>query len=397
MVRSGKRSLGSKNVATGEQQHRISDVFKRISCVFAIGKQKNAMPLSFPFARRVKSTHIDPEKCDRVVVFSTNWIGDAVMTTPALAAVRSTFSNADITLVTNAMVAELFRHHPHVDRTLVYDKKATHRGISGFFRFCRKIRRQKHDLAILFQNAFEAALIPFLGGVSRRAGYRTDARGLLLSHGVPVGKMVRRLHHTSYYLNMLKHLDIGGGDGSLHLAVTERERMAARRRLGPGSFMAINAGASYGSAKRWYPERFAMVGDRLAEEYGVRILLTGGAGERKIGEDIAAAMRSRPVNLIGKTTVRQMMAVISQCRLMVTNDSGPMHVAAALGVPIVAIFGSTDHRTTSPLSARSYIVRKKVSCAPCLLRRCPIDHRCMERITVSDVLEGVARLMGALP
>jgi heptosyltransferase-2 len=343
--------------------------------------------------RPLKVNTIKSEKINRLLIFSTNWIGDAVMTTPALAAVRSTFFRAEITLVGNPTMAELFRHHPHLDTILVYDKKAQHRGIAGFARFSRQLRRQKFDLAIFFQNAFKAALTAKLAGVPLRAGYRTDGRGPLLSHAVSVGEMERRLHHTCYYLTMLKKLGIGGGDGLLALAVTEKERAEARRRLGAGNFMAINPGASYGAAKRWIPKRFALVGDRLAEEYGVRVVLTGGTGEKKIGQDIAEAMNSRPLNLIGLTTVRQMMAVISQCRLLVTNDSGPMHVAAALGVPIVAVFGPTDPQTTSPLSDRSCIVRKEVACAPCLLRRCPIDHRCMQRIAVADVMDGVAMLM----
>lgn len=158
--------------------------------------------------------------------------------------------------------------------------------------------------------------------------------------------------------------------------------------------MAINPGAAYGSAKRWFPERFAETADALAAEYGVNIVLTGGPGEKEIGQDIASAMSSKPLNLIGQTSVRQLMAVLASVRLLVSNDSGPMHVGAAFGVPIVAVFGPTDHTTTSPKADICRIIRKATDCAPCLLRQCPTDHRCMKAITAKDVLAGARDLLG---
>jgi heptosyltransferase-2 len=314
------------------------------------------------------------------------------MTTPAMGAIRAAFPQAEIVVAANPLVAELFRHHPYCDRVLVFDKQAAHRGVRGLWRFAAELRRERFDAAILLQNAVEAAVLAAAAGIPRRVGYRTDGRGLLLTHGVPVGATERRLHHTRYYLEMLRALGIGGGDGSLRLECTAGELAWARQQLGPGAHVAINPGAAYGSAKRWLPERFAAVADRLADEYGVRILLTGGPGEVEIGRDIAAAMRSPALNLVGKTSVRQMMALLSLCRLMVTNDSGPMHVAAAFGVPIVAVFGPTDHTTTSPLADTCRIIRKEADCAPCLLRQCPTDHRCMTAITAGDVLEGARAL-----
>jgi heptosyltransferase-2 len=335
---------------------------------------------------------LDRNHVNRICLRATNWIGDAVMTTPAMGALRSSFPAAEIVVVANPLVAELFRYHPYCDRVLVFDKKGAHRGLTGLLRFCGMLRRERFDLAILLQNAAEAAVMAFLAGVPRRAGFGTDGRRLLLTHAVAVGEAERRLHHTRYYLRMLEGLGIRGGDGSLRLACTDDELGWARQLLGEGMSVAINPGAAYGSAKRWYPERFAEVGNRLAAEYGARIVLTGGPAEMEIGRDIAAAMPVAPLNLIGKTSVRQMMAVLSLCHLVVTNDSGPMHVAAAFGVPIVAIFGPTDHTTTSPLAENCRIIRKEVDCAPCLLRQCPTDHRCMEAIGVEDVMVGVREL-----
>jgi lipopolysaccharide heptosyltransferase II len=324
------------------------------------------------------------------MIRSTNWIGDAVMTTPAMGVLRHYFPAAEIVVVANPLVAQLFTHHPYCDRVLVYDKKEKHQGVCGLFGFVGELRRERFDLGILLQNAVEAALLAVLGGIPRRAGYRTDGRGLLLSHGVPIGAGEKRLHHTAYYVRMLERIGVTGEAGRLLLQCSDEEKAKARSLLGAEAWVAINPGAAYGSAKRWVPERFAEVGDRLAETFGVKILLTGGPGEMAIGRDIEQAMNCRPLNMIGKTGVRDLMALLSGCRLMITNDSGPMHVAAAFGVPLVAVFGPTDHTTTSPLSDSARIVRKEIDCAPCLLRQCPTDHRCMEAIGVEDVV-AVAR------
>ncbi len=314
------------------------------------------------------------------------------MTTPAMGRVRASFPHAEIAVAANPMVAELLRHHPDCDRLLVYDKRGVHHGFRGLLRFCGEIRKERFDLAILFQNAIEAAIMTTLAGIPRRAGYNTDCRGFLLTHKVRGWRRARRSHHTDYYLNMLAGLGLEGGNRRLHLRCTEAELAWARERLANDTWVAINPGATYGSAKRWFPERFAVVADTIAAEFSSRILIVGGPNEGSIAEEVAANMRKQPLNLAGKTSVRQLMALLSQCRLLVTNDSGPMHVAAAFGVPIVAIFGSTDHTTTSPLAPSCRIVRKPTDCAPCLKTECPTDHRCMTAISAEDVVEA-ARLL----
>lgn len=326
------------------------------------------------------------------MVRSTNWIGDAVMTTPALGAIRSAFSKAEIVLVANPVVAELFTPHPYCDRVIVFDKKGPHSGIGGLVRFSRGLAREGFDLAILLQNAIEAAIIARLAGIKIRAGYRTDGRGLLLTHPVVINDNVHRLHHTEYYLNMVESLGIPRGDGRLRLQCTDEEKEWAAGILGNGRWAAINPGAAYGSAKRWYPDRFAGVADRLHSDFGYKILLVGGPGETAIGSEIEAAIQSSSLNLIGKTSVRQMAALLSAMELVVTNDSGPMHVAAAFDRPLVALFGPTDHTTTSPSCSRYKIVREDTECAPCLKRQCPTDHRCMAEISVEDVLRAVSDL-----
>jgi heptosyltransferase II len=329
----------------------------------------------------------------KIFIRSTNWIGDAVMTTPAMGRVRAAFPRAEIVIAANPTVAELLGHHPCCDRLLVYDKKGRHRGPGGLMRFCAQVRKEKFELAFLFQNAIEAAIMATLARIPMRAGYTTDCRGLLLTHRVRGWRRTRRLHHTDYYLNMLEGLGILGGNGHLQLHCQDAELLWAREQLGERPWVAVNPGATFGSAKRWLPERFAAVADKVAEESSMRILLIGGPNEGWIAEEVAANMQTQPLNLAGKTSVRQLMALLSQCRLLITNDSGPMHVAAAFGVPIVAIFGSTDHTTTSPLSPSCRIVRKPTECAPCLKTECPTDHRCMTAVSVLDVLDAVQTLL----
>lgn len=329
------------------------------------------------------------------MVRSTNWIGDAVMTAPALRAVRESFPEAQITVVANPLVARLFEFHPDCDRVMIFDKKGAHNGLAGFWAFCKALRRERFDLAILFQNAIEAGFMAALSGIPRRMGYVTDGRRFLLNYPVAIGDAEQHLHHTDYYLAMLKQYGIEASEKVQRLVLRPEEESWAQSVLPAGPIAAINPGAAYGSAKRWIPERFAAVGDFLQEAYGMTVVLTGGPGEAEIGADIAQAMQVKPLNFIGKTDVRQMMALLAASDLVVTNDSGPMHVAAAFDVPLVAIFGPTDHTTTSPFVERWRMVRQPVDCSPCLLRQCPTDHRCMQRVTAEHVQDAIRDLLGA--
>ncbi|MEN6441331.1 MAG: lipopolysaccharide heptosyltransferase II [Syntrophobacter sp.] len=337
---------------------------------------------------------LDTGNIGKILVRSTNWIGDAVMTTPALGALKAAFPHAEIVLAANPIVSELLALHPCCDRVIVYDKKGPHRGVRGLLRFSRSLAEERFDLAILLQHAIEAAIMAVLARIGRRAGFGTDGRRLLLTHCVPMNGAIRRLHHARRDLYLLERLGIPTVDNGLSLVCSDREKAWARQVLGADGWVAINPGAAFGSAKRWYPERFAAVADALAAKYGFRVLLVGGAGEMRIGAQIEETMHSSPLNLTGKTSVRQLMSLLEAMDLVVTNDSGPMHIAAAFDRPIVALFGPTDHHTTSPVCSRHGIVRKETECAPCLKRICPSDHRCMSNIAVEDVLEEAARLLG---
>jgi lipopolysaccharide heptosyltransferase II len=331
------------------------------------------------------------ESVRRIVVRGPNWIGDAVMSEPALSALRRLFPQAELTLLVKPAVAELFKGHPDVSRILVYDDRGQHAGLTGKWRLANELRRGRFDLAILFQNAFEAALLAFLAGIPRRYGYATDGRRLLLSDPVPRPGRTVITHQVHYYLEMLRPLGCEEGAKSPRLVLFREEEAAMAKRLaesGVGSsesLIGLNPGSTYGGAKRWLPERFAETADRLAGQSGAKVLIVGARGEETLARAIAEKIQARTVVLSGQTSVRELMAAVKRCSVFVTNDTGPMHIAAAFGVPVVAVFGPTDWRTTAPFGAGHTLVRQPVDCSPCLLRECPIDHRCMTRVTVDEV------------
>jgi heptosyltransferase-2 len=321
-----------------------------------------------------------------------------------LAAVREGFPDARIVLLARPLVAELFRHHPDVDEVMVYELPGRHEGALGRLRLGGELRRRGFDGALLLQNAFDAALIAFLGRIPERAGYPTDGRRILLTLPVPLTPGIFERHEVEYYLCLLDGLGIPRPvPAVLKLAVTEKEREAMAERLASlgidrgAPIVAINPGATYGSAKRWYPERFAAVADSLAEEWGARVVVVGSAAEAPLAGEIEAAARRGVANMAGKTTVREMMAFLSLSSFIVANDSGPMHIGAALGVPLVAIFGPTDWRRTSPWTDRARVVRVDVDCSPCRLRTCDRAHECMLGVTPEMVVDAARQLLPGGP
>ncbi len=257
----------------------------------------------------------------------------------------------------------------------------------------QQLRREKFDLAVLLQKASGAAFLAVLAGIPRRFGFSSDGRKLLMTHSIPFDQEIWSMHRVHQYRRLFGTFGINGGSQKLCLAVNPQEKIWANDRLQGGRWLAINPGAAFGSAKRWIPERFADVADQLHKLYGFSVVLTGGPAEIEIGQAIEQAMIHQPLNLIGKTSIREMLAVIDRCDLMVSNDSGPMHVSAALDTPVVAIFGPTDHTKTHPWCDHFKVVRHPVDCAPCMLKVCPIDHPCMDGVTAGIVVDACQELM----
>jgi heptosyltransferase-2 len=325
----------------------------------------------------------------RILVRAPNWLGDAVLSLPAVRDLRRNFPGARLEVLARPWVAPLYGAVREVDAV------RESRGVGAD----AEAVRGAFDAAVLLPNSFASAFALWRAAIPERWGYATDLRGALLTRRPRVPAEVRGRSQVYYYRAMLAGagLDVSPeADASLRCP----DDWAARgeERLGGGGppWIGLNPGAFFGPAKRWLPARYAAAGDLLARHMGARVAILGGEGERALGGAIAAGMRAPVRMLCGETTLPELVGVLSRLRLLVTNDSGPMHVAAALGVPLVAVFGPTDWRETAPVGRRHRLVREPVHCSPCLLRECPIDHRCMKRISVDRVVGEAQALLAEL-
>ncbi|MBW1703767.1 MAG: lipopolysaccharide heptosyltransferase II [Deltaproteobacteria bacterium] len=335
---------------------------------------------------------IDKSKVSRIMVRATNWVGDAIMTLPALEALRENFPDSSITVLGKPWMLPLLENHPAVDRVITLRKEGRYLAdLVEVIRVIREIRKQKFDLAVLFQNAFEAAFLAYLGGAEFRLGYNTDGRGFLLSHGIIRNDEILKVHQVEYYLIILRAMSWNAASRDPSLYVDKKYIEDARRLMDSNGIkkddflIGLSPGAIFGEAKRWPSKRFARIGDWAVERWGARVVVMGSEKEMDICRGLSDFMANRPINLCGRTSLGEAMGVISQCRFFVTNDSGLMHMAAALNVPTVAVFGSTDPVATGPRGPNTRIVKHDIECAPCLKPTCPEDFRCMLSIEPEEV------------
>jgi heptosyltransferase-2 len=340
----------------------------------------------------------------RILIRATNWLGDAVMSLPALHALRDRFPGAHLAVHALPWVADLYARETFLDQVIPY---AARRGASdwmGRWRAARQLRAGRFDCAILLPNSFDSALVAWLAGIPRRIGYNRDGRGLLLTDAIPPprpGEIPR--HESYYYLELLRRPGILTSlpeGGLIQLEGAAQARQAGEHRFGGmgigGPVIGVSPGAAYGGAKRWLPDRFAEAAARVAEVNGAAVAVFGSKDERPAAGLVMENLCARGVaawNFAGETTLGEFVDLAAACRLFLTNDSGAMHVASALGVPTVAVFGATDHEATGPLGPLVRVVREPVECSPCLLRECPIDHRCMTRVTVERVAAEALELL----
>jgi heptosyltransferase II len=337
-----------------------------------------------------KSNHIlNPEKIKNLLIRSTNWIGDAVMTTPAIRAIRHNFPDARINLLAKPWVAPVFENSPYIDQIIPYDYAGALRTVKA----AKMLETYGFDATILLQNAFEAAWVAYRAKIPIRIGYDTDLRKMLLTHPIHRSSKILRLHQTHYYNEILKGAGLKTQGSFLELYLSSKDHDSAMKILKDSNVydtdfvIGINPSATFGSAKQWFPERFAQVSDRLNKRFNSKTIIFGGPNDQELGANIMKMMKTFAVNLSGKTTLKEAMALIARCRLFITNDSGLMHIAAALNVAQVAIFGSTNFAATGPWSPRARIVRSSLDCSPCLKKQCPLGHKaCMKAISVDKVL-----------
>ncbi|MFA6189239.1 MAG: lipopolysaccharide heptosyltransferase II [Sulfuricurvum sp.] len=317
-----------------------------------------------------------------ILIILPNWLGDAVMATPAIEALCVNYPNAQLTLVGSYVSIEALKHHPKCTRSYVDETKKKGNRFLNTYRFAKELGA--HDMAVTFRNQLHSSLILFYSGTPITAGRKSWHSTLLLTHAI---KPSHPSHLVEQYCNIMQSVSQAPliiGTLKLHIPIHTFERPT----------LGINPGATYGSAKRWYPEKFAAVAQVFSQTHD--IVIFGGPGEVEMANDIESRLHGITVqNMAGKTSVQELCSMIGGLTIFITNDSGPMHVAAAYQIPTVAIFGPTRHLETSQWkNKKSVIVRHDMECAPCMKRECPLGHHeCMKSITSNEVIEAVRSLI----
>lgn len=341
-----------------------------------------------------------PEKTpiNRIVVRGTNWIGDAVMSVPALRELSRIFPDAEIVLHTTQTVEGLFEDADFIDRLMPFEKRSSK--IKQTVAQADLLGDQEFDLAILFPNSFESAVTTRLARIPRRIGYNKDLRGLLLTDPIPVPEWKDKRHEVFYYLNLVAEVErrflgrstVADSEPDVSLYVSDARRKAAREMLREAGadlskkIVALGAGSTNSAAKRWGASNFAALNDLLRTEFNAEVVLVGAPAEADVAREVVERSHIKPIDLTGKTGVAEAAAVLSVADLLVSNDMGLAHVAPAVGTATAVIFGPTNPVTTRPYSNNAVVIRNNVECSPCMLRECPIDHRCMTGVAVEHVL-----------
>jgi heptosyltransferase II len=335
-----------------------------------------------------------------IIVRMPNWIGDLVMATPILSDLRHAYPEAHITAMCRSPICELLKEDPEINELFCFSKA------SGFGRrierrnIIEKLRKGNYDLGILLTHSFSSAWWFWLGKVHIRLGYECNGRKPLLTHSLPFPKNIQSQHLVITYKMLLDPLGIPISDTSPRLYLSPKELNDARillrqQRVPDGALIVgINPGATYGSAKCWLPERFRTVTERLLRDKDIYIVYFGDQATVSLVKEICEGLPPRVINLAGMTSLRELSSLISHCDVILTNDSGPMHIADALGTPIVALFGSTSEIITGPYRSGT-LIHKHVECSPCYQRTCPIDFRCMKRIEADEVYEAINKILNA--
>ena len=350
---------------------------------------------NFLLARYKRGVYLPPDlsaqnlKPFRILIRSSNWLGDAVMSVPAVRAIKNGRPDTHITVAAPAKIASMWKLVSEVDAIIPLTG-------NSLVAAARSLRRQsRFDAAILFPNSLRVALESWLSGIPRRVGYRGHSRSWLLNQIIPEPRRPGPLEHQSSRYLHIAH-DCGAETSNIEHRTPNIATASIHQRSPIDDSpirIGLSPGAEYGPAKRWLPERFAEAAAAVTARSPVQWILFGKKNDAPIGEQITSALGDSCVNRIGQTTLEQLIDELRQCRLLLTNDTGTMHLAALLGIPTVAIFGSTEPRLTGPFGDRHIVLRHHVECSPCFLRNCPIDFRCMKAVSVQEVADAVMSIL----
>jgi len=329
------------------------------------------------------------------------------MTIPALRELRRIFPGAEITLHTRSWAEGIFRDADFIDHILTFDK--TKSKIKDALVQAKELRKHEFDLAVLFPNSFETALVAKMSKIPRRFGYAKESRSFLLTDAVGIPAWKNERHEVFYYLNLIAEIEkeyfgtktVLENEPRIDLAVSGERRTAARRILEENDVdlskktVALGVGSTNSRAKRWPAERYARLNDLLQTDLQTNVVLVGAKDEAEVSREVFEKSERKPIILTGKTNLAEVVAVLSEIDLLVSNDMGLAHIAPAVGTKTIVIFGPTNEKTTQPIG--SEIIRKMPDCAPCMLRDCPIDHRCMTQISPPEVFESAKLKLNAKP
>lgn len=342
------------------------------------------------------------ESPKHIIVRMPNWLGDLVMATPILTDLRHHWPEAKITAMCQGALGAVIQEDPHIDHLLNFKRPKGWFSCQVNQEIVRPLKKGEFDLGILMTNSLSSAYWFWRGHIQNRVGYATHGRSLLLNYPIPFPTQRKSQHLVITYKMLVEPLGIPISQTAPRLYVTKQEQQVARERLASYGIQSsdliigINPGAAYGSAKCWLPERFKQLSYRLLDYSRLKIIFFGDKAGAPLVQDICAGLPSdRVIDLAAKTTLRELLACIQTCHLFLTNDSGPMHVASALGIPLIALFGSTSNVATGPYQGGK-VIHKHVPCSPCYRRECPIDFRCMTRIGVQEVYDEIQNFLKIL-
>ena len=333
---------------------------------------------------------LEKEIVHKVLIRGVNWIGDTVITLPAIRGIRNVFPDAHLEILLKPHLASLFKQCTFLDSCLLYPEGRGYDLMRKELKLVETIREKQFDLAVILPRSLRSALIPYLARIPLRVGFQSSHRGVLLTHGLKETHELLQSHQVEYYYHIARELGtkepcevpalpVGREEEGWAHAFIEQAGIADNHLV-----IGINPGATYGSAKCWQPEKFAELARRLTGDPAIKIILTGGTNNASLIDALALHLEGRAIKAVGHDLLN-LAALLKRCHLVITNDTGPMHIAAAVGTPVVALFGSTNPATTGPLGKEHHIVRKDVQCSPCLKRSCPENHACMAFITVDEV------------
>lgn len=334
---------------------------------------------------------------DRILVVNVNWVGDVLFSTPLIKALRKKFPKAYIACMVVPRCKEVLESNPHLNEVIIYDEDGIHRSPFGKLRLIAALRSKKFEAAILLHRSFTRSLLVFLAGIPRRIGYYRRKRDFLITDVVELPP--EDSHRVDFFLTLGKPLDISLDDRNYEFFISEGDRKKAKVFLksegcdDSDTLIAINPGGNWGP-KRWPRGNFSETADELMKRYNAKIVITGAQKDLALARDISSRMKQQPIISCGKTTLKEVAAIFERAKLVISNDSGPMHIAVAVGAKTVALFGPTSPRMTGPIGGgRSIILHQDVGCQiPCYNFSCS-EYKCMEAIKPQDILEAARKLL----